>query len=68
MLLDEILFHVQVSYKYRPIMSDIPFRMLSLPVDFKRIAVFRARNKDFQSPTSDDQFPPKDKCTTTSGL
>ncbi|SFN69103.1 TadE/TadG family type IV pilus assembly protein [Sphingomonas sp. OK281] len=68
MLLDEILFHVQVSYKYRPIMSDIPFRMLSLPVDFTRIAMFRARNKDFQSPTPDDRFPPKDKCTTANGL
>lgn len=66
--LGEILFHVQVSYRYRPIMTDIPFRMLSLPVDFTRIAMFRARNKDFQSPTPDDRFPPKDKCATASGL
>jgi Flp pilus assembly protein TadG len=66
--LGEILFHVQVSYRYRPILTDIPFRMLSLPVDFTRIAMFRARNKDFQSPTPDDRFPPKDKCTTASGL
>jgi Flp pilus assembly protein TadG len=66
--LGEILFHVQVSYRYRPIMTDIPFRMLSLPVNFTRIAMFRARNKDFQSPTPDERFPPKDKCTTASGL
>jgi hypothetical protein len=25
LLLDEVLFHVQVSYKYRPIFSDLPF-------------------------------------------
>ena len=68
MLLGEILFHVQVSYKYRPIMTDMPFRMLSMPVDFTRSAMFRARNKDFQSPTPDDRFPPKDNCATQSGL
>jgi len=68
MLPDEILFHVQVSYKYRPIFSNIPFRMLSLPVDFTRVAMFRARNKDFQTPTPDSRFPPKSNCTTVSGL
>lgn len=66
--LGEILFHVQVTYRYRPIMSVIPFRMLSLPVDFTRNAMFRARNKDFQSPTPDNRFPPKDNCATSSGL
>lgn len=66
--LGEILFHVQVTYKYRPIFTDAPFRMLSLPVDFTRIGMFRARNKDFQSPTPDSRFPPKDNCTTANGL
>jgi Flp pilus assembly protein TadG len=68
LLLDEILFHVQVSYKYRPIFSDLPFRWLSLPVDFSRITMFRARSKDFQTPTPDPRFPPKSKCLTTNGL
>ena len=68
MLLGEILFHVQVSYKYRPILTDIPFRTLSMPVDFTRSAMFRARNKDFQSPTPDDRFPPKTNCASQSGL
>jgi len=68
MLLDEILFHVQVTYRYRPIFTDIPFRMLSLPVDFTRVAMYRARSKDFQTPTPDSRFPPKNKCTTQSGL
>ncbi len=68
MLLDEILFHVQVTYRYRPIFTDIPFRMLSLPVDFTRVAMYRARSKDFQTPTPDSRFPPKNKCMTQSGL
>lgn len=67
-LLDEILFHVQVSYRYRPVFSTIPFRMLSLPLDFTRIAMFRARNKDFQTLTPDSRFPPKSNCTTPTGL
>jgi hypothetical protein len=33
LLLDEILFPVQVTYRYRPIFSDIPFRTLSMPID-----------------------------------
>ena len=68
MLLDEILFHVQVTYRYRPIFSDIPFKMLSLPTDFTRIAMFRARSKDFQTPTPDTRFPAKSNCTTQTGL
>lgn len=68
MLLDEILFHVQVSYRYRPIFTDVPFRMLSLPVSFTRTAMFRARSKDFQTPTPDSRFPAKSNCSTSSGL
>lgn len=68
LLLDEILFHVQVTYRYQPIFSDIPFRMLSLPVNFTRMAMFQARSKDFQIPTLDARFPPKSNCETQSGL
>ena len=68
MLLDEILFHVQVSYKYQPIFSARPFSMLTLPTSFKRTAMFRARNKDFTTPTPDGKFPAKKNCTTANGL
>ena len=65
---DEILFHVQVSYKYKPVFSLSPFSMLSLPTSFNRVAVFRARNKDFTTPTPDSRFPPKINCSTATGL
>lgn len=68
LILDEILFHVQVTYQYRPIFSDLPFRMLSLPVDLTRTAMFQARSKDFQTPTPDSRFPPKSNCSTLTGL
>ncbi len=68
MIRDEILFHVQVSYQYQPIFSALPFRWLTLPTSFTRTAMFRARNKDFTTPTPDDRFPAKKKCTTASGL
>lgn len=68
MLLDEILFHVQVTYHYRPLFSTAPFQWLSLPTDFTRTAMFRARSKDFTTPTPDSKFPPKTNCTTVSGL
>lgn len=68
LILDEILFHVQVTYQYRPIFSDLPFRMLSLPVDLTRTATFQARSKDFQTPTPDSRFPPKSNCSTLTGL
>lgn len=65
---DEILFHVQVSYKYQPVFSLTPFSMLSLPTSFNRVAVFRARNKDFTTPNTDTRFPPKTNCSTATGL
>lgn len=68
LILDEILFHVQVTYQYRPIFSDLPFRMLSLPVGLTRTAMFQARSKDFQTPTPDSRFPPKSNCSTLTGL
>jgi len=66
--LDEIMFHVQVSYEYQPIFSRTPFRWLDLPVDFTRTAMFRARSSQFQTPTPDSRFPPKTKCNTATGL
>lgn len=68
MIRDEILFHVQVSYKYQPIFSTLPFRWLTLPTSFTRSAMFRARNKDFTTPTPDTRFPPKTNCSSASGL
>ena len=65
---DEILFHVQVSYRYQPVFSALPFRWLSLPTSFTRSAMFRARNKDFTTPTPDTRFPAKKNCNTASGL
>ena len=68
MALDELLFHVQVPYRYQPIFSSVPFQMLSLPVDFSRHAMFRARSTQFQTPTPDTDFPPKTKCASVTGL
>jgi hypothetical protein len=65
---DEILFHVQVSYQYQPIFSSLPFRWLTLPTSFNRSAMFRARNKDFTTPTPDSRFPAKTNCNTATGL
>ena len=67
-LRDEILFHVQVTYKYQPIFTSVPFQWLSLPTDFSRTAMFAARSKDFQTPTPDSRFPPKSNCTSMTGL
>ena len=66
--LDELLFHVQVTYRYQPVFSSAPFRMFSLPVDFSRHAMFRARSTQFQTPTPDTDFPPKTKCASVTGL
>lgn len=68
MPLDEILFHVQVSYAYQPVFSSVPYKMLDLPTSFSRTAMYRARSKDFQTPSPDSRFPPKKKCTTANGL
>lgn len=66
--LDEILFHVQVTYEYQPVFSSYPMRLMKLEQSFTRSAMFRARNKDFQTPTPDQRFPAKKKCNTASGL
>ena len=66
--LNELLFHVQVTYRYQPVFSSAPFRMFSLPVDFSRHAMFRARSTQFQTPAADSRFPPKNKCASVTGL
>jgi hypothetical protein len=66
--LNEILFHVQVSYDYQPIISRMPFVWLNLDTTFTRTAMFRARSAQFQSPTPDSRFPPKLKCNAVDGL
>lgn len=66
--LDEMLFHVQVSYEYQPIFSKTPMDMFQLPTRFSRTTMFRARSKDFLAPTPDPKFPPKEKCGSATGL
>jgi hypothetical protein len=66
--LNEILFHVQVTYEYQPIFSRMPFVWLNVETAFTRTAMFRARSMQFQSPTPDVRFPPKIKCNTMTGL
>lgn len=66
--LNEMLFHVQVTYNYQPVFSSRPFQWLQLPTEFTRTAMFRARSTQFQSPSPDTRFPPKSKCTTADGL
>jgi Flp pilus assembly protein TadG len=66
--LDEILFHVQVTYDYRPLFSRRPFGWLNLGTAITRTATYRARNTQFQSPSAVDKFPAKEKCTTADGL
>ncbi len=68
MLINEVTFHVQVTYRYQPIFSTMPFRWLSLPTSFTKIAMFQARNKDFQTPSTDPNFPAKSNCTSVTGL
>lgn len=66
--LDEMLFHVQVSFKYQPLFTSLPMQMFDVPTDFTRTAMYRARSKNFTSPTPDPRFPEKKKCTSPTGL
>lgn len=66
--LDEFMFHVQVSYKYQPLFSMAPMGFMNMPTDFVRTATYRARSKDFLTPTPDSRFPPKYKCNSATGL
>ena len=66
--LDEILFHVQVTYDYQPLISVRPFGWLNLSTAITRTATYRARSTQFQTPSPVDQFPAKSKCTSVDGL
>lgn len=66
--LDEILFHVQVTYDYQPLFSRRPFGWLNLSTAITRSATYRARSTQFQTPSPVAQFPAKSKCTTVDGL
>jgi hypothetical protein len=66
--LDEILFHVQVTYDYQPLISRRPFGWINLGTAITRTATYRARSTQFQAPSPVAQFPAKSKCTTADGL
>lgn len=66
--LDEILFHVQVTYNYQPLFGRSLFDVLNLGTTLTRTATYRARSSQFQSPTADDRFPAKSNCATGNGL
>lgn len=66
--LDELMFHVQVTYQYQPVFSQVPFEMFDVPGDFTRYAMFRARSNQFQSPTPESGYPAKSKCNSINGL
>lgn len=68
LLLDEVMFHVQVSYDYQPIFKIIPFGMMNAQPAITRSVMFRARSKEFTTPNTDAKFPPKTNCDTPSGL
>jgi len=68
LLLDEVMFHVQVSYNYEPLFAVIPFGMLNMQPAITRAVMFRARSKEFTTPNQDAKFPPKKNCNTASGL
>lgn len=68
LLLDEVMFHVQVSYNYEKIFDIIPFGMWDLQPTITRSVMFRARSKDFTTPNEDSSFPPKKNCSSASGL
>lgn len=68
LVLDEVMFHVQVSYDYQPIFRIIPFGMTNLNPAITRSVMFRARSKEFTTPNTDPKFPPKTRCDTASGL
>lgn len=66
--LDEILFHVQVTYDYQPLISRRPFGWIDLGTAITRTATYRARSTQFQAPSPVNEFPAKSKCTTVDGL
>ncbi len=68
LLLDEVMFHVQVTYHYEPMFTVIPFGMVPMQPAITRSVMFRARSKDFTTPNADASFPPKKNCTTATGL
>lgn len=66
--LNEILFHVQVSYNYQPLITRLPFGWLNLTTAITRTATFRARSNLFTAPTPDARFPAKSNCNSANGL
>ncbi len=66
--LDEILFHVQVTYDYQPLFSRRPFGWINLGTAITRQATYRARSTQFQTPSSVSRFPAKSNCTSANGL
>lgn len=61
---DEPLFHVQVSYRYEPVVPGSIVRMFDVPEIITRTAGFRGRGAVFQPILAVDGFTPKDNCNS----
>lgn len=65
---DEIVFHVQVTLNYQPILGRNTLSMMDVPTSFTRVAMFRPRSATYTRPQASVGLPPKENCNSANGL
>lgn len=63
----ELMAHVQVTLRYRPVFSATALSYFDAPTSLTRTAVYRMRKNGFNI-LPDSRFPAKKNCDTTTGL
>lgn len=68
LVLNEAIFHAQVSYRYRALFSQNLVSWFGIPDIVTRTAAFRGRGSIYRPILSVENFPPKQVCNSATGL
>ncbi|SMF73059.1 TadE/TadG family type IV pilus assembly protein [Allosphingosinicella indica] len=68
LILNEAMFHAQVTYRYEPIFDIGAVEFFNVPTTITRTAAFRGRGSIFKPVLSVEGYPPKQNCTSANGL
>lgn len=68
LILNEAMFHTQVSYRYQPLFSQDLVDWFQIPEIITRTAAFRGRGSIYRPVLSIEGYPPKQVCTSPTGL
>jgi Flp pilus assembly protein TadG len=68
LILNEAMFHAQVTYRYKPLFGPALVKWFDIPETITRTAAFRGRGSIYRPILTVEGYPAKQNCITANGL